>query len=397
LRLLVVNEPDLAESIGRLRGEWAERGGGSIAAQSKSWSELAAANPIDADVIVFPARYLGALCVEGRLRPMRDSVLHGKLYNADGVFPLARQKLGAYGGEVMALPISVLMPIVSYPDSWLVTTGNATPNTWSEYQELIARVHAIPSFFPPQESISTWPAIMLLARAAAYACHPHQEAALFDPESMQPRIAEEPFVRALDEWRNELILIAQANETGGSSSAAADNANDRLVWAELPGSEHTFNRSTSEWESLQGDPHRVPLLADGWLVAVTTTSRNAATAFELAAWLVSALPVRRAQFAARTRGAANSLFWASESGIARSLESALNRNDALVVPRVPGVDEYLGTLADAVRKGLDGEEAAATALQNAARKWNEITDRFGRAAQRTAYLKHLGIREPSAD
>ena len=35
LRVLVVNEPGVAEAINRLRGEWAERSGGELSATSE--------------------------------------------------------------------------------------------------------------------------------------------------------------------------------------------------------------------------------------------------------------------------------------------------------------------------------------------------------------------------
>src|SRR3977135_4091333 len=59
LRVLVVNEPGVAEAINRLRGEWAERSGGELSATSSEWKDVAGAKSIDADVVIFPSRYLG--------------------------------------------------------------------------------------------------------------------------------------------------------------------------------------------------------------------------------------------------------------------------------------------------------------------------------------------------
>ena len=75
LRVLVVNEPGVAEAINRLRGEWAERSGGELSATSSDWKEVAGAKSIEADVVVFPSRYLGELCTRGWLQPVRSSVL----------------------------------------------------------------------------------------------------------------------------------------------------------------------------------------------------------------------------------------------------------------------------------------------------------------------------------
>ena len=59
LHVLIVNEPELAEAIDRLRGEWAERSAGELKASHVPWEELTASKQPDADVIIFPSRYLG--------------------------------------------------------------------------------------------------------------------------------------------------------------------------------------------------------------------------------------------------------------------------------------------------------------------------------------------------
>jgi multiple sugar transport system substrate-binding protein len=337
---------------------------------------------------------------------MRDSTLLGNQYNVEQVFPLATQKLSVYGGRTMALPISVQVPFFGYRDAWLEASDNSPPHSWQEYHELLSRVNDSPTVFPARASLTSWPAIMLLARAAAYACHPQHESLLFDAQTMEPLIAEEPFVRAMEEWRQEALWAGPKKETAAGAYAAVDEPSGRHLWAELPGAERVFNRSTGEWEALPNGVRRVPLLSDGWLVAVTTSTRNAASAFKLAAWLASSelsaqlspafktmLPCRRALLSAARRRADSSI-WMREPGIAKAFESALNHSDALVVPRIPGVDQYLATLSEAVENALRGTATSNDALQAAARQWNQITDQLGRDTQRRAYLAHLNIAEP---
>jgi hypothetical protein len=106
------------------------------------------------------------------------------------------------------------------------------------------------------------------------------------------------------------------------------------------------------------------------------------------------LPCRRAQFAALRRTLQDSPGLASDTAIVRPVEVALNRSDALMVPRIPGVDEYLDVLSRAVEEAMQGNRAPTDALKSAAEQWNAITDRLGRETQRAAYLNHLGIAEP---
>lgn len=380
LKVLVVNDAKLAEAINRLRGEWAERSGGTLTAEAKAWPDVAKSKEIDADLIIFPAQYLGELAEAKRLRPVRESALGSKLYDAADVLPLAREKLGKYGGKQWALPLSVVLPMIGVINE--VPTEAARPVSW----------------WPARESVEHWPAIMLLARAASYASHPHQEAVLFDPQTMAARIVEPPFVRALEEWQQENSFATVDEDAKGKP----------VAWTELPPSAAVYNRSTGAWEAVQGGQRRVPFLAGGQLLAVTAASRNAASAFDLAVWLASpdiarqlgpigtgSVPVRRSQANNSARWMDSAGGGASESSqVAEVVLSALQRDEALVVPRIPGSDEYMAALSTAVEKALRGEASAEDALADATRKWDRITEHHGRDAQRRAYLKDLGIESP---
>ena len=181
-------------------------------------------------------RYLGEIA--DHLRPIRESVSGSKLHDVEDLFPLVRQKLGVYGGRSLAFPIGVQVPLVGYYDEWLTPGGATPPESWQEYHALVSRVGEAPPAWPARDAIDNWPAIMLLARAAAYACHPRQESPLFDPESMAPRMARTSFRASMDEWLNET-----------RSSTTADKLPKGILhWAELPGADQVFNRSTGEWE-----------------------------------------------------------------------------------------------------------------------------------------------------
>src|SRR5262249_1194068 len=160
----------------------------------------AAADKLDADVIVFPTRYMGELCVRGWLRQVRKSVLQDATVEFDDFLPLARRRLVVWGGEVMALPMGV---------------------------DLL-------SIRPGQNSNS---AIEFLSRAAQQVVSAKQIGDLFDPDNMRPQIRDAAFENALKE-----MMDAKQHEMKGQ---------------------------------------RVPVLGVGdRLAAVTSSSRNAASAFK---------------------------------------------------------------------------------------------------------------------
>jgi hypothetical protein len=321
LRVLVVNDAALAEAIERLRGEWREQSGGELSATAKPWNEVATAETIDADVIIFPTRYMGELCVRGWLRPVRKSVLEDKTLDMADIFPLIRQRLVTWGGQTMALPLGIDLPGVN----------------------------------PMKSALNH---VNFLVRVAPNVVSPERTSPLFDPETMKPRITEAVFVAALKDFDKR------------------------------PTDGRVFDR--------------VPLLGVGdSLAAVTTSTKNAASAFKLLSWLAGAdvssqLAPTSSEMAVR-RSLLSSPKWyrikfdAREQG---ELGQALEGELFLMIPRIPGADEYLAALDEAVHSASPVETTTgAERLQRVAEKWEKITDAHGREAQRQAYLKHLGISE----
>ena len=66
-----------------------------------------------------------------------------------------------------------------------------------------------------------------------------------------------------------------------------------------------------------------------------------------------------------------------------------------MVPRIPGVDEYLAALDERVETALRRRASAARCAGRSGRSNGTRSPiARGRDAQRQAYLKHLGIDEP---
>jgi hypothetical protein len=328
LRVLVVNEPGVAAAINRLRGEWAERSGGQLSAAAGQWKDLAAAKSIDADVVIFPSRYLGELCTRGWLQPVRSSVLEGDEFDGRDVFPLLRRELMRWGGEVMALPLGV---------------------------QVVA----------PDKADAGHPGLRFLAVAAPSAVANEREGVLFDPQTMKPRIADPVFVDALEKFAKSKSA-ARTGEKSGENFVPVLGFGDRLI-------------------------------------AVNSASRNGASAFKLAAWLASVdvstqlnaagdplLSVRRAAAPQPSRSNSDQPP-GDRRETAKTFEAALNGDRCLLVPRIPGVDEYMAALDEAVKAPPADKVAAAAGLQKVAERWEQITIAHGREAQRQAYLKHLQI------
>ena len=332
LRVLVVNDPALVESLNRLRGEWAERSRGELTASAATWKDLSAAQTLDADVVIFPSRYLGEFAARDWLRPVRSSVLESADLKLADIFPLIRNEVIKWGGQTMALPLGV------------------DPHT-----------------IEPQTAERG--ALRLLKAAAPQAVTKDRIGVLFDVETMKPRITEQPFIDAL----NSLSDVPLPNREGPGEGSTA---------VQPP----------------------IPILGyNDRLIAVTSSSRNAASAFKLIEWL--ALPDVSTQFARIGAGVlpvristSTSPAWYSaditaddRSNLAKQLSAELGGEQAFIIPRIPGIDEYLAALDDAVKSATVDKTPADETLLKAAQRWEQITDARGRDAQRDAYQKHLGI------
>jgi multiple sugar transport system substrate-binding protein len=449
LRVLVVNDPPLAEAVARLRGEWAERSGTTFSAAAIAWDDLSAAEMPEADVVLFPSRYLGELYEKKWLRPVRENVLQGEAVQFNDLFPLVRLRLISYDKQIVALPLGIELPDACFRNE-LFGERNRLPEIWPDYLSLFeagtARGEAERSSLN-WEPLQSWPAVMLFARAASYAVSSDDASLLFDSQTMKPRLAEPPFVRSLTELRAATGAIAREPQSAtleqserteierklqdpraASWHVAAGGANiafglppaghrsltveegnrsptggEQIGWARLPGASDAYSASARVWGKLDR-PRQVPLLGIGdRLAAVTTSSRNAATAFQLLAWLAEpeistqfaragdgTMPVRRS-LASSSQWYDTTLSASERSDLAKALDDSLNGEVCFIVPRIPGIDEYLAALADAVEDVLADEAEPQAALEKAAATWEQITERRGREEQRQAYLRHLGF------
>jgi hypothetical protein len=331
LRVLVVNETGVAESINRLRGEWAERSGGGLSTASKGWIAVSKAKSLEADVVIFPSRYLGEFCTRGWLRPMRSSVLESEEFNIGDVYPLVRRELMRWGGEVMALPLGVQLMI-------------------------------------PGKASAEHPGLGFLAVAAPNAVSSAREGVFFDPRTMKPRITDPVFVDALQRY-SVPELAARTAENDTSRFVPVLGFEDRLMGV------------TSESRNV----------ASAFRLAAWLASADISTQLNTPGERM--LPVRRSLAASSLRR--NRAQPSGERAeAAKTFDDALNAEECLLVPRILGANAYLAALDQAARTPVANKAAAEAALQKVAEQWEQTTNAHGRDAQRKAYLKHLGISEP---
>jgi hypothetical protein len=223
-------------------------------------------------------------------------------------------------------------------------------------------------------------------------------------------------------------LAEPAPEAAGSSAAAADAARGTtppeeplpMAMADVPGSFEAFHPKTGQFDALgssSGTARRVPLLAfSGRLGVVVRAARSPQAAYQLLVSLVDRHWGVR--IATRSRGASAFRYshlyqpqdWISsaesaaagdylqrtlrhEDGTSQTIAGVLLRAyeqpEYVYAIRIPGREQYLAALDQAVRDVLRGEKQPAEALRAASDAWEAITDRLGRPEQLAAYRRSV--------
>ncbi len=391
LTALVVDDPGIAAGLKLLRGEWLERSDGELVIEECTTQQLLAAETLTADLVIYPSRYLGTLVERDWVRTVRSSVLESDDVATQDMFPLVRDQVLRYGNRVYALTLGEPPLMLQFVSG----ETDATKLSWSE----------VPNPNSANDSQFQYPlAIAFLARSVAYAQSRSGVTTCLDPDTMEPRLAAPPFVKSL----SEMLAIEQNDERPQSNAMFGwphADAGDSGVFVALPIADEVFRPLRGSWEDNDLDRPITVFPLVGRSVSVTRATRNSASASKLMRWLVSdsiagqLSPRSSATLWFRKSQERKATQWLPANGAevtAASVTALLSSGDAFLLPRIPGIDEYLGSLEESIQAAAEQDQSAANVLGQVAQQWNEITDRLGRDRQRAAYRRHLGLGE-SAD
>jgi multiple sugar transport system substrate-binding protein len=269
------------------------------------------------------------------------------------------------------------------------------------------------------------------SRASAYAKNPESPAWLFDPETMAPYISNPAFVRALNDIADGIgaeptdqinadYLITLGQFLGGIGAMTAwwgdigkspqpsfpPVPRDNMSFSILPGSSDVYSNQRGEWDRVGADrlnfaPNEAFI---GWgLYVMQAAEERGVTeaAWDLAAHLGGKdLSMWMAIYPSGFHPYRDSHFdvgyWV-DAGYPRefakaylaSLSASYNHPNRAVEPRIPAIFDYYIAAEEEVALAVAGEKTAQEALETAAARWDEITDRNGRQNQIALYQAAL--------
>ncbi len=443
LTLVVVDDPQMSAAIERLGAEWKARTGGALAiSQARSLDvERGDTELSGADAVVYPSRLLGTLVEREQIVPLPAEATQNRELAWNDTFELLQIVETTWGRQPYAVPFGSPVLTLYVRRDLLEALRKETPRDWTEYHELadlLGRRENLRDTWPPADSAwhgslqplaQGWAGRVLLARAAPYVKHRDHYSALFDIETMEPLLAGDGFVRALEELLADYqkgppeqiemdpAAVRAAFLSGqaalaiawpGHAGEAPARQHVVMTFAELPGASVAYNFADKTWERRPAEESvHLPLLGSaGRLGSIGARSTRPQAAFQLLAWLsgrewgtrvASASEAttlyRRSQIRDPQPWVDTGTDAAAASSYAATVQAALGRQQYLSVPRIPGEAEYMAALDVAVHQVLKLEKSPREALSAAAASWREITDRRGRDHQKAAYRASLGFEQ----
>lgn len=315
----------------------------------------------------------------------------------------------------------------------------AVPSTWEEYNE-VARVFSGWDWAGDgnkhygSAEVAKRDDLMFsafISRAAPYAKHPDVKGGFFfDLKTMEPLINTPGFVKALElfveaskDWAPGGANFGLGDEIfsfGGGQTLMSYSWDDAFIQAmqeespirnkvaaaPLPGSREVWNRETGGWDHFD-EPNRAPYITWGWTSAVAKQSENQDIAFDYLCFFSNEAntlhdlqigrfgvnPYRKSHF--------DPALWTDRLGWEENVaftyvktlsDMDLSRNRVFDL-RVPGVNQFMTSMATGVANALAGQQTPQEALDGVASEWREIVERIGADKVRDAYARVVALED----
>jgi len=387
------------------------------------------------DVMFYPSLWIGDMAPY--LSPVPQEYL-----DTPGMKDVTKAYMGVatWHGTVVQYPVDgdrnylkIRLDVLNNPKwqaAYKAATGQTleVPKTWTEYQQ-------IASFFNNKDwagngkthygdaEVTKRDDLMFsdfIGRAATYVKNPKVKGGVFfDVKTMQPLINTPGFVRALEDmvkakstWPPGGANFGLGDEIfsfGGGQTLMSHTWDDSFIQAQqpdskirndvlaaqLPGSNEVYNRITKTWDKT---PNQAAYFTWGWTSAVAKSARNQKMAFDYLCFFSNeannALDLTIGRFGINPYRNANfdEAFW-EKQGWSKVVATAyvkmlsdMEKNPNRVFDlRVPGVNEYMSSLANGVADAIAGQKTPQQALDGVAKEWTDITNQVGKDKVQQAY------------
>ena len=315
----------------------------------------------------------------------------------------------------------------------------SVPQTWEEYGEIASVFNGWDWDGDGEKNYGSAEVVKrddlmfsaFISRVSAYAKHPEVKGGFFfDLETMEPLINTPGFVRGLEMFvkaqkymppgGNNFGLGDEIFSFGGGQTLFSYSWDDayiqamqkdsrirnKVAAAPLPGSNEVWNRKTGKWDKF-ATPNRAPYITWGWTSAVSKMSENKDMAFDYLCFFSNEAntlhdlqigrfgvnPYRTTHFDPK--------FWTDKLGwntktastYVKTLSGMDDSKNRVFDLRVPGVGQFMSSMAAGVSEALAGQKTPQEALDGVAEEWRQIVNRIGKERVKKAYATVVALED----
>jgi len=405
------------------------------------------------DMLLYPADWAGDIMGGGYVEPI-SKAFQDKI-KWDDILPLYSNRIAAWGDTVYAFPFDGDSHMMYYRKDIVNPKSPSAadfqkkygypldePKTWKEYLDMAEFLNGkevdtagkkAPIFgvleAQRRNAQSYW---VFLSHATGYAKVPGNPCFFFSCKDMKPQVNNPGWVRALEDYVklsqygpkemiNYDVTDTRAHFPAGegvfnidwgdvgpiSVDPKASVVKGLVGFSVLPGGDQYWDYDKGQWVKPANGVNRAPFIAfGGWIISVNAKSKVKDAALDLAAYMASpevvkvlavtggtgVNPLRKSQLEDIGIWVTAGFDEESAKDYLKAITETIADPNAVLDIRITGSAEYLQTLDVEISRAVAGEIKPQEALDNVAKKWDEITDRLGRDKQLAQYKAAVGAK-----
>lgn len=392
-------------------------------------------NLLDFDVVIYPPNMLGTLVAQDCLESLSNDQLDGDELRPADILRIHRQDLVTYGGKTWGVSLGGPTFSLIYRADVFDQLELQVPQTWEQYEKVVNKLaehdgklknekgEALPTTVI-EPLVENWAGKLLLLRTASAMCQRGQMENIMKLDDAKPLINTPPYVRSLQSLQScfggnkagsgstpieafKKIASGQAAMaiTWPSATVKLKNVNEHLNVADVPASKELFDVIRMSWVPRSDTKTQAVLLGfDGKMASIIARARHKEGAEHFISWVASPESAgkiwTRSPHCSISRGSQISkpYSWCGQNvprqvgdGYARLIKNVNANGLVMHCLRLPGQNEYMRVLdqavLDCIRNGKDAQEA----LNAAAKQWEAITEKRGRDSQAKENRRSSGL------
>lgn len=402
------------------------------------------------DVGVFASGWGVELVNGGLVENLDPYIENDELIDLQDIAPYFRDFNQKVAGSTYFITLDGDFQMMYYRSDILDENGLEPPKTWDDYLSIAEAIHGqdmngdgeadYGSCIFKKRNAQSYFAVQSIA-ASLIQTQGTSEGIYFHPDTMEPKINNAAWAKAFeiyeatgefgpaDELNQDigdtrgLVLAGRCGlmidwgDIGPLSIEEGSQIRDKVGAIIMPGSTEVLDLESGELVAC--DANTCPYATDGvnyapfaafggWTAAISQASDDdvKAAAYDFMSYMNQAAqsnvdvtmgwtgynPYRNSQLEDTALWVEAGFSEAAAENYLDAIKQSLNHPNMASDFRIPGAQQYTGVVLDReLARFLAGEITAAQALENIEEGWEEITDDFGRDAQRDLYTLSLGI------